>query len=188
MKRLITLIVFIAVVIIALWSTLGGFGDDELLQLTPSERYVEVFMNDFEVTAMNENGVPAYILNGTHMKRYNDSDETRVDQPVFQMLEADKQWIIRADFALLNDKKNTIQLNDNVLMQQQNIEPAITIRTQNMLIHSKTQIAQTQAKVELTQGKSQLSSVGMIYNNITSELELSSSVSGYYSPNNLKDK
>ena len=67
-------------------------------------------------------------------------------------------------------------------MQQQNIEPAITIRTQSMLIHTRTQIAETRAQVDITQGKSQLTSTGMIYNNITSELELSSSVSGFYLP------
>lgn len=181
MKRLISLIVFIAVAIIALWSTLVDFGDDERLQ-TLSDRYVETFMNDFEMTAMNDNGEPAYILHGTHLERYSDSDETRIEQPVFQLLDADNQWRVSAEFALLNDKNNTLKLKNNVLMQQQNIEPAVTIRTQSMLIHTRTQIAQTQAKVELTQGKSQLTSDGMIYNNLTSELELNSNVSGFYLP------
>jgi len=51
-----------------------------------------------------------------------------------------------------------------------------------MLIHTKTQIAQTRTQVKITQGKSQLTSTGMIYNNKTSELELSSNVSGFYLP------
>jgi len=182
MKRLISLVVFIAVAIIVLWSTMSKFGDDDLFQQKQSKRYVEIFMNDFEMTAMNENGAPAYTLDGSHLERYNNSVKTRIKQPVFHLLDSDKQWVVSADSALVNDKKNTIRLKGNVIMQQQNIEPAVTIRTQSMLIHTKTQIAQTRAQVDITQGKSQLTSTGMIYNNMTSELELSSSVSGYYLP------
>ena len=182
MKRLISLVVFLAVAIIAWWSTTADFDGDDLLQQTQSKRYVETFMNDFEMIAMNESGTPAYTLNGKHLERYNDSDDTKIQQPVIQLLESGKQWLVSADSALVNDKKNTIQLNNNVLMQQQNIEPAVTIRTQSMLIHTKKQIAETQAQVDITHGNSQLTSTGMIYNNITSELELSSRVSGFYLP------
>ena len=182
MKRLISLVVFLAVAIIAWWSTTGNFGENNVFQPTPSKRYVEIFMNDFKMTAMNEDGAPAYTLNGKYLERYNDSDQTRVEQPVFHLLDADKQWVVSAGFALINNKNNTIQLEKNVLMQQQDIEPAIIIHSQHMLIHTKTQIAQTQTQVAITQGKSQLTSSGMIYNNKTSELELSSSVSGFYLP------
>ena len=113
MKRLISLVVFVAVAIIAWWSTKGYFGDEDM-PLTQSKRYVEIFMNEFEMIAMNETGAPAYTLNGKHLERYNDSDDTRIEQPVINMLEAGKQWIVTADFALLNDKNNTIQLKDNV--------------------------------------------------------------------------
>ncbi len=182
MKRLIGLVIFFAVAIIAWWSTSGNFGEDNPFQPKPSKRYVKIFMNDFEMTAMNDDGVPAYRLNGTHLKRFNDSDDARVEQPVFHLLDSQNQWLVYADLALLNDKKNTIQLENNVVMQQQNAEPAITIRTRRMLIHTKTQIAQTQDRVNITQGKSQLTSTGMIYNNLTSELELNASVSGFYLP------
>lgn len=182
MKRFIGFVVFFAVAVIAWWSTTGNFDEQDLFQPTPGKRYVEIFMNDFEMTAMNDNGIPAYKLSGKHLKRYNDSDDTRVEQPVFQLLDSNKQWLVHADYALLNDKKNTIQLENNVVMQQQNAEPAITIRTRRMLIHTRTQVAQTQAQVDISRGKSQLTSIGMIYNNKTSELELSSSVSGFYLP------
>jgi len=182
MKRFISLVIFFAVAVIAWWSTMSNLGENNLFQPTPGKRYVEIFMNDFEMTAMNDDGAPAYTLNGKHLERYNDSDQTRVTQPMFHLLDADKQWLVSADTALINDKKNTIQLENNVVMQQQNVEPAVIIRSQHMLIHTKTQIAQTRTQVKITQGKSQLTSTGMIYNNKTSELELSSSVSGFYLP------
>lgn len=180
MKGLISLVVFVAVAVIAWWLAIGENENDKLLQQAQTSHYVEVFMNDFEITAMNENGNPAYILNGNYLERYNNSDETRIEQPVFHLLDSEKQWLVSAEYALVNDKNNTIDLKNNVVMTQQNIEPAVTIRTQSMQLHTKKQIAQTRAHVEITQGKSQLSSTGMIYNNLTSELELSSSVSGFY--------
>ena len=181
MKRLISLVIFVIVAIIAWWSTSRYFGEGDLTP-EPSPRYIEIFMNEFEMIVMNESGEPAYTLNGKHLERYNDSDDTRIDLPVINMLESGNEWLITADFALLNDKTNTIQLRDNVFMQQQNIEPAATIRTQSMTINTETQIAQTDVKVEFTQGNSQLTSTGMIYNNKTSELELTSSVNGHYLP------
>ncbi len=180
MKRLISLLVFIAVAIAVLWSTTSNYSEDDPLQQKQNATFVEVFMKDFEMTVMNEYGQPAYRLHGAHFERYNDSDENRIEQPVFHLLGADRQWLITADFALLNNNTNTVQLKNNVLMQQKNIEPATTIRTQSMLIHTKTQIAETLAPVDITQGKSQLTSNGMIYNNKTSELKLLSNVSGFY--------
>lgn len=181
MKRLISLAVFAVVATITWWSTTEYF-DEEKQAPAQLKQYVEIFMNEFEMTAMNEKGLPAYTLNGKHLERLNDSDDTEIEQPIVHMLEPDKQWRISADFALLNDKNSTIQLKDNVIMQQQNTEPTVTIRTQNMMIYTRTQIARTKAKVDVTQGKSQLTSNGMIYNNMTSELELTSSVNGYYLP------
>jgi len=181
MKSLISLIVFATVAIIAWWTTTSYFSDEEESQ-TKSVRYIEIFMNEFEMTAMDENGNPAYTIDGKRLERYNDSDISRVELPVIHMLETGKQWKVSANFALLNDERNTIELKENVIMQQQNIEPAVIIRTENMLIHTNTQVAETDAQVDITQGKSKITSTGMIYNNITSKLELTSSVSGYYLP------
>lgn len=197
MKRIITLIVFIAVALIAWWSNTDKYGDMRQPQQSAGDRYIEMFMNNFELTAMDESGSPAYILNGEHLQKYNNTDDTEIQQPVLQLLGGDNQsdnqgdtpesnaqnngqWKISANSAIINDKEETIQLEKNVVMQQQNIEPAITIRTQNLLLHTKTQIAQTDAPVEITQGKSHLKSKGMVYNNISSQLELSSNVRGHY--------
>lgn len=181
MKTPVSLIIFLLLAITVWWSITENYKDDQL-QEVQGARYVEIFMNEFEITAMGDNGLPSHILNGAHLKRYNDSDETEVQQPVFNLFQENGHWKINADTAIINDKKDTIQLNNNVIMQQQNIEPAVTIRTQTLLFNTRTQIAQTQSKVKITQGKSLLKSKGMIFNNITNELELSSNVSGHYSP------
>lgn len=181
MKHFVSLGIFIALAIFAWFSITKFYSEDKELP-DKSRRYVELFMNEFEMTTMNDKGEPVYILNGTSLKRYNDSDDSEIEKPVFHLLQADNQWLVSADSATINDKSETIKLNKNVVMQQQNIEPATTIRTQTLTIYTKTQIAKTRALVTVTQGNSQLKSNGMIFNNITSQLELTSNVNGYYLP------
>ncbi|NOQ68626.1 MAG: LPS export ABC transporter periplasmic protein LptC [Gammaproteobacteria bacterium] len=182
MKHAINLSIFLVLAIIAWWSITTDYNNTHQLQQVTSKDYAEIFMNQFEMTVMGENGKPDYILNGLHLQRYSDSDDTEIKQPVFQLLQENNQWKVSADKALINDKNETLQLIDNVVMQQQNVKPAVTIRTQHLLINTNTQITQTQAQVDITQGKSRLKSNGMIFNNITSELELTSNVNGYYLP------
>ncbi len=207
MKGIISLSIFILLAIVAWWTITTDYSLDNQPQQANTARFIEAYMNDFEMTAMDATGSPSYTLKGAHMEKFNDSDETNIQQPVFQLLQSATQWRISADSAIANDKYETIQLTNNVVMQQQNIaskpldadlgtdvitskeiasdsiKPAITIRTPNLLIHTKKQIAITQAPVIITQGRSKLNANGMTYNNITSELELSSNVRGSLNPN-----
>lgn len=182
MNHFISLGIFLFVATVTWWTITNKYGDITQLQQPKSEQFVEVFMNEFEMTVMNDTGSPDYILNGKYLQRYNNSTDTEIQQPIFRLLQKDKQWLISADSATINDKDETIQLNNNVVMQQQNIKPAVTIRTRNLLINTRTQIAKTQDMVDITQGESRLNSTGMVFNNITSSLELSSKVNGYYLP------
>lgn len=182
MNRLISLSIFLALAIIVWWSITANYNVDNRLQQAKSNQYIELFMNEFEITAMDDSGAPSYRLNGLHLQRFNDSDDSQIKQPVFQILQANNQWQVTAESATVNDKNETIHLTNNVVMQQKNIEPAVTIRTQSLLVHIDKQIVQTPALVNITKGNSHLKSNGMIYNNITSELELSSNVNGHYLP------
>jgi len=180
MKRFISFSIFLIVSIIVWWTVTKNAGDSNQTQQTSGSRYVEVFMNEFELTAMDDTGKPSYTLNGSHLQRLNDSDETEIKQPVIQFVQQNSQWKVSADTAIINNKDDTIQLNKNVIMQQQNIEPAVTFRTHSLLLDTKTQIAQTDAPVEIIQGASNIKSNGLIFNNMTRELVLPSNVNGYY--------
>ncbi len=187
MKGIISLGVFTFLAIAAWWTITTYYNNDEQAQQTDEDRFVVAYMNDFEMTAMDTTGSPSYTLKGKHMEKYNNSNETKIEQPVFQLLQTGKQWKISADSAIVNNENETIQLHNNVVMQQQSAstekvnektQPEITIRAPNLLIHTRKQIAETQAMVTITHGSSQLSSNGMVFNNITNELELSSNVHG----------
>ena len=166
-----------------IWWSITDLSDETDIQLETSKPYAEIYMNDFEITAMNEDGTPGYVLSGKYLQKVNESDDIEIDNPVFLMRQQENHWKVSADSAIVNDKKETILLTDNIIMQQQNIEPAVVIRTENLLINTKTQVARTEAHVDINNGISKIESDGMIYNNISSDLELSSNVNGYYVPN-----
>jgi lipopolysaccharide export system protein LptC len=183
MKRSISLTLFIIMCFVVLWTITTDHSDEAQDTMVKSKRYIELFMNEFQLTSMDKEGRPSYMMTGTELKRYSNSQDTEVSQPVLHLLQQDNQWVINADTAFFNDKKNTIRLKNNVLMQQKNVTPAVNLRTQSMLVNTKTQIAQTKAHVNITKGNSTLNSEGMIYNNVTSELKLLSRVNGLYEPN-----
>jgi len=187
MKSFLSFSIFMIISIIVWWSITEYSDGNYQAKKASSSRYVEIFMNEFELTAMDDTGSPHYTLNGSHLQRFNDSDDTEIKKPIIQLLQQSGQWKVSADSAIINDKEETIQLDSNVVMQQQNIEPAITFRTQSLLLDTKTQIAQTNEPVEIIQGISSIKSHGMIFNNMTHELELSSNVNGYYQPTTATD-
>lgn len=182
MKHIVSLSIFLALAVVAWWSITNDYNKSSRINQLRSTDYAEIFMNEFKMTSMNKDGQPNYILQGAYLQRSNNSDDAKIKKPIFQFFQNNKQWNISANNAIINDRKETIQLKNDVLMQQINSEPAVTIRTQNLLIHTKNQTASTDVNVDITHGKSHFTSNGMVFNNTTNELVLSSQVSGQYSP------
>ena len=181
MKHIINICIFLTIAVVVWWSITSKYSDSNSLQQATNTDYAEIFMNEFKMTSMAKDGRPSYILQGSHLRRANDSADAVIRQPVFQFFQKNNRWHISAKNAIINDKEETIQLKNDVIMQQKDIEPAITIRTQYLLIHTDTQVASTQVPIDIKHGKSHFTSNGMLFNNKTSVLDLSSQVKGRYS-------
>ncbi|HHJ34676.1 MAG TPA: LPS export ABC transporter periplasmic protein LptC [Gammaproteobacteria bacterium] len=180
MKRIIRFSIFLLLSIIVWWSITEYSDDDYRLQQASGTRYIEIFMDAFELTSMDDEGRPDYTLNGSYLQKFNDSDVTEIKKPVIHFLQQKGQWTISADFATIDNNTDIIQLETNVVMAQKNTEPAITFRTQNLQIDTKAQIARTDAPVEITQGISRIKSIGMTFDNMSQQLVLSADVNGYF--------
>ncbi len=185
MQQAINLSAFLCLAILTWWTLTTD--DSDQFEQTNNKKYVELFMNDFEMISMNESGKPNYTLNGTRLERHANSNDTEIQQPVIHLLQEDNQWEVVAEQATINHKADTIQLTNNVVMHQRNNNPdntpGITIRTQRLVINTKTQVIETTAMVNLTRGQSKLHSKGMTFNNMTNLLEFSSNVNGHYFAN-----
>lgn len=103
-----------------------------------------------------------------------------VTLPVFNFLDVDNQWLITADKATINKKKNIIKLSDHVVMQQQNKPLAIKVTSDVMFLNTQKQTAYTKTPVTIKQGSSEMNSIGMSYFNLESKLVLKSRVRGFY--------
>jgi lipopolysaccharide export system protein LptC len=183
MKTGTSLLLFLVISTIVWWSITSDFEQQHSPFEGRDADYVEVFMNDFHLTRMDERGKPRFTLNGEHLEKYRQKDMTHVTEPVLNLLQENK-WRLSASTALLDDANETVEFIDNVVMQQLETEPAVTVHTQRMMIDTRTQIAQTDSPVKVIQGDSELNSIGMIYNNQTNVLELLTRVQGYIQPEN----
>lgn len=181
MKQFIGIAGFTIIALLALWGIVGNYNSVQIPQKPDNTDYIEAFMNDFVITAMNDRGVPRYVIEGEYFEKRKNHDEARINKPVLYMKQQ-QPWKVVAETALLNEANNTVRLENNVVMEQQNAEPSVTIRTHSLTINTRTEQAYTNDAVTIAQGNSELNSIGLRYNNITSEMELKSRVHGYFVP------
>jgi LPS export ABC transporter protein LptC len=179
-KRLLTLsiIVFIA---LAFWG-LQNFDEqkDNTASNEVDSHFVDLFMHDFTLTAMNENGNPGYTLQASYFEHYNDGSNSLIEKPVIHLLQDSNSWVITAKSGEIDKDNNLIILHDDVLMQQQQTDTPVQIETSQLKINTTSQIARSDQPVNIVQGKLKLKSKGLILNNSTGVFELLASVKGNY--------
>ena len=66
---------------------------------------------------------------------------------------------------------------------KKNSDNPLQLKTSKMRFNTRTQTARSDNKVDITQGKLSLKSNGMIFHNITGNLELLAGVNGIYVKN-----
>ncbi|MGB5584283.1 MAG: LPS export ABC transporter periplasmic protein LptC, partial [Gammaproteobacteria bacterium] len=71
-------------------------------------------------------------------------------------------------------------LHNDVVMLQKDTPAPLKLKTSKLRFNTKTQVADTDQKVDITQGKLSIKSNGMTFNNLTSSLELLEGVKGIY--------
>jgi LPS export ABC transporter protein LptC len=142
--------------------------------------FVDLFMRNFTLTAMNEDGKPGYTLQASYFEHYNDGSPSRLEKPVIQLLQDKNNWVITARSGQFDKDNNLIILHDDVVMQQQQVDVPVQAETSQLEINTSSQVARTDHQVNITQGKLELESRGMILNNSTGEFELLASVRGNY--------
>jgi len=181
-KRLLTLSIFV-IIALAFWG-LQNFEEkkDDAIHDDADPHFVDLFMCDFTLTAMNENGQPGYTLQASYFEHYNDGSNSLIEKPVIHLLQANNSWIITAKTGELDNDNNLIILHDDVVMQQQQTDFPVQVKTSQLEINTTSQIARSDQQVNITQREFKFESRGMILNNSTGELELLASVKGNYVP------
>jgi len=180
-KKQFTLLTLIIIALIGIWSVLEA--PDEAPVVTKDPHFVDAYAKDFTMTSMNKDGQPYYTLTAHLMEHFNDSGESEITQPVFNINRDDNAWVISSKRGKIDDDNIWVTLNEDVVMLQKNSDNPLQLKTSKMRFNTKTQIANSDERVDITQGELSLKSSGMIFNNITSDLELLAGVNGTYVKN-----
>lgn len=180
MKRLFSLTI-IVIAALLFWGSQAWENKKAIIDIEASDpHYIDVFINDFTITAMNGEGLPAYTLKAKRLEHYNDSDFAIIKEPVIELKQNNQHWLISAKTGEINDNEQQIILKDNVVLLQQNKQQPIRMETEQLEIDTQQQIAKSTKTVRVIQQEFNLQSVGMTLNNVSGQLELHNSVEGSY--------
>jgi len=181
MNKQFTLITLVIITLIGIWAVLEA--PDEAPTVERDPHFVDAYVKDFTLIAMNESGQPDYTLTANLMEHFNDTGESEITQPVFNINRDENSWVISARNGIIDDDNIWVTLKDDVVMLQKDKTPALKLETSKMRFNTKTQIASTDKQVDITQGTLSIKSNGMKFNNITGSLELLAGVNGTYVKN-----
>ena len=181
MKKQFSLLTLIIIAFIGVWGVIEGPEDAPPVARDP--HYVDAYVRDFTMLSMSKEGRPYYTLTAELMEHFNDTGESEITMPVFNIDRDDDAWVISARRGTIDDDNIWVTLNDDVVMLQKNTDNPLQLKTSQMRFNTRTQIANSNRHVDITQGELSLESNGMVYNNLTGNLELLAGVSGVYVQN-----
>ena len=142
--------------------------------------FVDAYVKNFTMTSMNEEGTPDYTLTAQLMEHFNDTGDSKITAPVFDLKRPDSNWRVSARYGNIDDDNIWVTLEEDVVMQQQDTENPIQINTSYLRYNTQTRIANSNEPVDIHQGTIVIKSNGMIFNSQTGQLQLLAGVNGTY--------
>lgn len=179
MKTFISLIVLLLAALVTWWSVSGR---NTLTAPAPAsgKPFLTAFINDFRLLSVGARGRTEYTLSGKRLERYSQSDEARIERPVFHFLGEEKLWEITADTARLDEKQQHIFLQGHVVMKQPQQPAGLRVHAPAMQIDTRARTARTHSGVRMLRGGAQIRSRDMVFYEAEQRLELDHQVTGLY--------
>ena len=187
LKSLFTLLSLSLFALLIWWFRLV---DDRPMNLITrvNPHFIDAYMHDFKLTAMNAEGKPGYVLNGRGLKHYNDQDIATIQQPVLHLEHANSNWLLSAEDGEINDAQNEIVLYNKVVMQQlpaqanadKTSEAGVRLRTERLDIDTTRQLATSDQLTRIDYKHVSLTSRGIRLDNLKGQLDLLAEVTGIY--------
>ena len=182
MKQLFTLSIF-AFIALAFWGLQSYENKNDISTADEADsHFVDLFMRDFTLTAMDKNGKPGYTLQASYFEHYKDETHSLIVEPVIHFLSSNSRWVISARTGKIDNDHKRIVLDNDVVLRQQETDFPIEVKTSQLEIDTDQQIATSTKPVNIIHNKLKLQSTGMVLNNSSGELELLARVRGNYVP------
>ncbi|MGA9852198.1 MAG: LPS export ABC transporter periplasmic protein LptC [Gammaproteobacteria bacterium] len=149
----------------------------------PPTHEPDYYFTDATVTTLNDEGKPAAVMTAPRMVHHPDDDSVEVFAPRIEYFMAGAQpWHVQADHGLMPSGGKLVELDGHVVMQQasNNGGPPLIINTDKINVDINTNIATTADPVEILQGASRMTGVGMQAYLKDNRVLLEANVRGYY--------
>ncbi|MDH5570693.1 MAG: LPS export ABC transporter periplasmic protein LptC [Gammaproteobacteria bacterium] len=142
----------------------------------------DYYLDQFTGKSFNTDGSLHYTLKAGHLKHYPDDNSVHVSMPVLHMFrEPNPPWILTADEGLILNDGQLIHLNGTVdITQSGPAQTMMKLVTRDLRIYTDQDYAETSARVDISQGTSWTTAVGMHADLRLGRLELLSKTRGKY--------
>jgi lipopolysaccharide export system protein LptC len=169
---------------------LGSFWLLEVMRRTagdflpsPQRSEPDFYVEKFNYVKISKTGSAQYHISGTRLTHNPEDDSYDITLPVINNLgNVQAPMTIRSERAQVNSDNSQVRLYDNVHMDRPaspTNEP-MHAKTEYLLVLPDDDVMRTDKPVEITLGQSKLTGTGMMANNATRELRLTSNVHGTY--------
>ncbi len=145
----------------------------------------DYFVEGVVFTRVNAQGLPAFRLSAQRMLHYPDDQRTEYTRPELTSLDpARPVMTLVAERGSSSADGVETRLSGNVVLTREARAgtPAMTVLTDQVVIHSDTEIASTDRPVRIIRGSSILTGVGMQFDNPSRSLTVDSQVRGTWQP------
>lgn len=145
----------------------------------------DYYMEQFELTSLNELGEPAYRLDADNMLHYPDDDSATLERPHLVVFRGEKEfWDIRAESGLVTNSGESVLLQGEVIILRINSDhpQALEVHTSDLMVRPQEKFAETAAAVTIKDQRGVTRAVGMWADLNQRRVELLSNVRGDYVP------
>jgi lipopolysaccharide export system protein LptC len=139
----------------------------------------DYFVERFTLIKLNAQGQPAFRLAADLMKHFPDDDSTEFIKPKLVSLDKSKPLItVVSDQGKAGPQGDLVELFGNVVLTRAPNEKAklLTLYTELLLVDTNKETGATEKPVKITQGASELTGIGMDFDNLNRLFALHSNV------------
>ncbi|OWW22338.1 LPS export ABC transporter periplasmic protein LptC [Noviherbaspirillum denitrificans] len=150
---------------------------------SPQRSEPDFYVEKFSYVKLSKTGAAKYHVAGDRLTHNPQDDSYDIVKPVMRNISnPEAPTTIRAERGSVNSDNSKVHLYDNVQMDRPATptSQSVHIRTEYMLVLPDDDVMKTDRPVEITTDRARLTGTGMLANNATRELNLTSNVHGTY--------
>ena len=174
----------LAMIVIGTFFAFGSFWLLQLMQATDIDAQLggppdepDYIVENFSFVRMTENGQPSYVLSGKRLAHIPNGDVSHIDQPLLRGVEPGRPpMTVVAKNAQVFHEEHRVELMGDVDLQRPKTaqSESLHVRSQALTVLPDEEIVKTDLPIDMQLGASTVNGTGMVANNATQQVHMSS--------------